>query len=70
MPALEYTTVKEFMQDAVPTSVFEDVRREIEQEQNRPITTSQAYRNAGIDGEAWSELGHQVFGAEVKIQPK
>ncbi len=51
-----YVRVDELFTDPRPTTIIEDVRKQIERENDRPITTSEAYRRAGFDAEAWSEL--------------
>lgn len=65
MGRFRYIRAEEFFRNARSTTIGEDVRREVERDYNSgPITISEAYRIVGINGEAWSELGGQVFGEE------
>ena len=59
-----YVRADEFFKGSRKTTIQEDVMQQTRQENNHPTTTSQAYRSAGIDGEAWSYLGNKVMGAE------
>ena len=61
----KYMRVEDFFRDAEQCTLMEDVMRDRRKERMRPITTSQAYKAAGINAEAFSQLGNQVFGAEV-----
>lgn len=59
-----YMRVEDFFRNASVTTIARDVRRDIQREDfernNGAVTTSEAYRAAGFNGEAWSELGSQV----------
>ncbi len=65
----EYIRADDFFRNASVTTIAEDVRRDIRRENrernNGAVTTSEAYRACGINGEAWSKLGSQVVGAEI-----
>ena len=63
MTDIKYMRADDFFRNARPTTISEDVRRQVAEE-NTILTTSQAYRAAGFDGEAWSFLGSKVVGAE------
>ncbi len=67
MKNINYLDVDEFFRDAREVSIGRDVAEDVRRENDRAIATSEAMRDAGFDGEAWSELGSRVFGYEGKI---
>ncbi len=50
----KYVRVQDLFRNATPTTIAEDVRKQIQEENDRPITTSEAYRAAGL---IYVELG-------------
>ena len=61
----KYLRADDFFRNSRPTTIVKDVKRELREDSDKPLTTSDAYRAAGINVEVWSLLGHQVVGAEV-----
>ena len=48
------------LQQGKYVGVLDELRRKAECKAAKDISTSEAYRNAGFDGEAWSRIADEV----------